>query len=165
MLGRFLASLTLKVEIVYKDFFTFDSSPIGEPDDYVAYVFGVDRDFYNVFREQDQITATVEFAGEAGASKQDPLGRFRPFRQDMILRVFWQAKDFARKSLAVRSIFDLDSQEFIFESTFETQLRTLHEDLKFQIQFQYFDTPDTRESFFSLFPDNTSLAIGFRWDF
>ncbi len=164
-LGRFPASLTLKVEIVYKNFFTFDPSPIAEPDDYVAYVFGVDRDFYNVFSNQDQITATVEFADEAGASKHDPLGRFRPFRQDMILRVFWQANDFARKSLEVRSIFDFDSQEFIFESTFETQLRAINEDLKLLIQFQYFDAPDTRESFFSLFTDNTSLAVGVRWDF
>ena len=81
-------------------------------------------------------------------------------RQD----AFWQANDFARSSLEGRSIYDFDTSETIVELIYERQLRAIHEDLKFSAQWQRFDPPGTGESLFDFFPNNSSLAIGLRWD-
>ncbi|MCS1411355.1 MAG: hypothetical protein M2R45_04555 [Verrucomicrobia subdivision 3 bacterium] len=59
----------------------------------------------------------------------------------------------------------LDVNEHVIKAIYKRQLRFLHEDLKFRLQLQYFDQVPNGESFFSLFPDNTSLAAGRRWDF
>lgn len=163
VLGSFLASLTLKAEVVYKRPYTFDGSPIGAPDDYVAYVLGVDRSFNNVLKNQDNVTLTVEYAGEEGG--KDPTSRLRPFRNDLILRLFWEANDFSRTSVEIRGIGDFDTGEVIAEVIAQRQLRFIHENLKASIQLQAFDPPGTGESFFDFFPNNTSLALGLRWDF
>ena len=161
--GQFLSTLTLKAEVVYKQPYGFDNSPIAEPDDYLAYVFGLDREFHNVISEQDTLTLTVEYAGEEGAD--DPSATFRPFRNDFILRGLWQPNDFARSSVEARGIYDVDTDETIFEGIYERQLRSIHEDLKLTVQLQSFDPPGTGESLFDFFPNNTSLAIGLRWEF
>jgi hypothetical protein len=160
--GAFLSTLTLKAEIVYKDPRTFDDTPIQEPDDYLAYVIGVDREFYNTIRNQDILTVTLEYAGESGAN--DPTTLFRLFRDDLVARAFWQSNDFARSSLEVRGIYDVDSYETIFELIYERQLRAIHEDVKLSIQWQTFDPPGTGESLFDFFPNNSSVAVGLRWD-
>ncbi len=162
-MGRFLSTLTLKAEVVYKKPYGFDDSPVPTPDEYVAYVLGVDRSFYNVIRDQDEITLTVEYAGEEGAD--DPASLLRPFRNDAILRSIWEVNDFNRTSVELRGIYDLDTDEIIFEAIGETQLRFVHEDLKLIAQLQLFDPPETGESFFDFFPDNSSLALGLRWEF
>lgn len=162
--GDFLSTLTFKAEAVYKDPRAYSGSPIEEPDDYVAYVLGVDRDFYGLASEQDQLTLTVEYAGERGAA-DDPIGRFRPFRDDLILRALYQPNDFARSSLEVRGIYDLDSDESIFEAIYGRQLRSVHEDVKLIVQLQTFDPAGDGSSFLDFFPDNTSLAVGLRWAF
>ena len=163
VLGSFLASLTLKLEVVHKSPYLFDDSPVEVPDDYVAYVLGFDRAFYNVAKDQDQLTLTLEYAGEEGA--EDPSALLRPFRDDLILRLFWEANDFARTSLELRGIYDLETSERLYELAFATQLRGLHEDLQWSVQLQVFEPPGTGESFFDFFPDNTSLATALRWDF
>lgn len=162
-LGSFLASLTLKTEVTYKAPYTFDDSPIDRPDEYVAYVVGVDRQFFNVLRDQDALTVTVEYAGEEGAD--DPTAILRPFQNDLILRLFWEANDFSRTSLEVRGIRDIETGETIGEVIAERQLRFLHENLKATLQLQAFDPPGTGESFFDFFPNNSSLALAVRWDF
>ena len=161
-LGHFLATLTLKAEVVYKDPFGLDASSFDAPEDYLAYVLGVDRVFYGLFTDQDQLTATVEYAGEDGAD--DAASVFRPFANDLILRGFWEANDFARRSFELRGLWDLDTDELVLESIFETQLRSIHEDLQLRVQFQFFDLADTGDSLFDFFPNNTSLAAGLRWD-
>ncbi|MEM7305291.1 MAG: hypothetical protein AAF682_01410 [Planctomycetota bacterium] len=162
VLGHFLATLTLKAEVVFKDPYRFDGSPIETPEDYLAYVVGVDRLFYDLLRAQDQLTVTLEYAGETGAD--DAATVFRPFRNDVIARAFWEANDFARRSLELRTIYDVDTKEVIWESIFETQLRAIHEDLKLNVQLQLFDPPGNGESVFDFFPNNSLLAIGLRWD-
>ena len=163
VLGAFLASLTLKAEIVYKDPYTFDDSPIDRPNDYLSYVVGVDRGFYNVLKDQDVLTVTVEYAGEVG--HEDPTSILRPFQNDLVLRLFWEANDFARTSFEVRGIRDFDTGETIGEVIVQRQLRFLHENVKGSLQLQLFDPPGTGESFFDFFPNNSSLALVLRWDF
>ena len=161
--GAFLAGFTFKAESVYKAPYDFSRSPIDAPDDFVATVVGFDRDFYDVFRDQDQLTLTVEYAREDGAD--DPSALLRPFLNDVILRVLWEMNDFARTSLEVRSFYDFENEEVVFESIFERQLRAIHEDLKFSLQLQIFDPPKTGESLFDFFPNNSSVAFRFRLDF
>lgn len=161
--GDFLAEFTFKAEVVYKDPYEFSDSPVAEPDDHVATVIGFDREFPNFLRSQDQLTVTLEYAREDGAD--DPSATLRPFLNDLILRVLWEANDFARSSVELRSFFDFENEEKVFEAIFERQLRGWHEDLKLSVQLQLFDPPETGESLFDLFPNNSSLAVGFRIDF
>lgn len=161
--GRFLSTLTLKGEFVHKTPYTFDGSPVEAPDEYFTSVIGVDRSFFGLFTELDQLTVTVEFAKETGAS--DPSALLRPFREDLILRAFWEANDFARQSLEVRGLFDLDLNETIVELLYERQLRSIHPDVRLIVELRGFDTASFGESFFSLFPNNSSVAVGLRWDF
>lgn len=161
--GRFLSTLTLKAEVVHKTPYTFDDSPIVAPDDYLAYIFGVDRSFYGLTSDLDQLTMTIEYAHETGAS--DPSALLRPFRDDLILRGFWEANDFARQSLELRGLFDLDVEESIIEVLYERQLRSIHPDLQFEFEYRYFDVAPQGESFYSLFPNNSSIAVALRWDF
>ena len=81
--GQFLSTLTLKAEVVHKTPYAFDDSPIVDPDDYLAYVLGVDRQFFGLWSDQDQLTMTIEYAGEDGAN--DINATFRPMRNDLIL--------------------------------------------------------------------------------
>lgn len=161
--GAFLAALTLKAEVVYKDPYDFDNSPISDPDDYVAAVVGCDRSFYNVVVDQDQLTLTVEYAWEEGAD--DTSSQLRPFRNDIIVRALWEMNDFARTSWEVRSFYDFDNDEKVLETIFERQLRAIHEDLKLSLQLQLFDPPKTGESLFDFFPNNSSVAVALRLDF
>jgi len=160
--GQFLSTLTLKAEVAYKKPYRFDGSPLVKPQDYVAFVVGADRQFFDVLGSQDALTLTLEYAREEGAS--DPTAVFRPFRDDLVVRALWEPNDFARTSLEARSIYDLTTDEKIVEAIFERQLRSVHEDLKFTVQLQLFDPPSTGESLFDFFPDNSSLAVGLRWD-
>ena len=113
--------------------------------------------------DPDQLTLTLEYAGETGAD--DLAARFRPFGDDLIGRLFWEANDFARRSLELRTLYDLETDETIVELIAQTQLRKLHEDLQLQLQLQWFDGPGDGTSFFDLFPDNDSAALALRWDF
>lgn len=162
-LGSELAKYTLKAEVAHTSTYEFDGAPSQAPDDYTAWVFGVDRVFSGVFSDRDNLTATVEYARENGAS--DLQSSFRPFGNDLILRGFWEANDFERTSFEARALLDLDNHEVIGELLYETQLRRWHEDLKFGIQLQMFDPAGSNESLFGLFPNNTSLLFRLRLDF
>lgn len=161
--GRFLSTLTLKAEVVYKAPYVFDGSPVSAPDDYLTAVVGVDRGFYGVFTDLDQVTMTVEYAREEGAD--DPAALLRPFRNDLILRGLWEANDFARQSLELRGLFDLDQSESVVELIYERQLRSIHPDLQFGLEARSFQRGDEGTTFFSLFPNNSSIAASLRWDF
>ncbi len=96
--------------------------------------------------------------------RDDPVGRLRPFRNDLILRALWSANDFARQSLELRFLIDHDLDERVYETIYERRIASDRQDLKLFAQFQYFDRADPGESLFSLLPDQTSLAVGLRWD-
>lgn len=163
VLGSELAKYTFKGEIAHTVTDGYEGAPVAAPDDYTVFVLGVDRVFDRVIADQDSLTMTVEYARENGAS--DPQSVFRPFRNDMILRGFWQANDFARTSFEVRALIDLDNHETIGELIYETQLRKWHDDLKLAVQVQLFDPAPVGMSFFGLFPNNSSALVSLRWDF
>ncbi len=163
VLGEFLSTLTLKAEVIHRSPYSFDNTPFATPDDYWAFVLGVDRSFYEVLKEQDSLTLTVEYARETGAD--DPTTQLRIFQNDLILRGFWEANDFERTSFELRGIFDMEASESVTEAIFERQLRALHEDVKLTLQFQHFDSAAGGNTLLGQFPDNSSVAIGLRWDY
>lgn len=163
VLGAALAKYTLKAEIAHNVTNAYDDAPVEAPEDWTVFVLGVDRVFDGVFDPNDSLTATVEYARENGAS--DDQAAFRPFRNDLVLRAFWEANDFERTSLELRALVDLEVDEAIGELIYETQLRRLNEDLKFTLQVQWFDPAGPEESLFGLFPNNSSVLAGLRWDF
>ncbi|MEO1699383.1 MAG: hypothetical protein AAFU73_18985 [Planctomycetota bacterium] len=162
-LGSELAKYTLKAEIAHTRTDAYDDAPVAAPDDWTVLVVGVDRVFDGVVEANDSLTATVEYASESGASDEQSV--FRPFRNDLVARLFWEANDFERTSLELRGIFDLDVDETVAELIYETQLRRFDDDLKFTLQAQFFDPAGATESLFGLFPNNTSILAGLRWDF
>ena len=157
-----LADYTLKAEVVYKIPYRTDALPTELPDEYLQYAFGFDRIIPNVFSSQDQLTLTAEWVGEVGAN--DSTAAFRPFDDDLVLRGFWEANDFARTSLELRGIADFNKEEWIVETIFGRQLRSIHEDLSFEVGVQWIDAASSG-SFFSLFPNNTNLSVALRMDF
>lgn len=163
VLGAALAKYTFKAEVAHNQTDTYDGAPVEAPEDWTVFVVGVDRVFDGVLDPNDSLTATVEYARENGAS--DAQAAFRPFRNDLILRGLWEANDFERTSLEGRVLVDLDQDETIAELAYETQLRRFHEDLKLTVRAQWFDPAGADESLFGLFPNNTSLLVGLRWDF
>ena len=159
-----LADYTLKTEVVYRiPYRTNTSLPAIEPEAYLQYAFGFDRLFPNVFTDRDQITATVEWAGETGAN--DAASSFRRFDDDLVLRAFWEANDFDRSSLEVRGIVDPAGDSWAAEAIYEQQLRSLHEDLKMTLGVQLFGSSDSGAGFFGFFPDNSNVEVGLRLDF
>lgn len=161
--GSELSKYTLKAEVAHTATRGYRDAPVDAPDDYTVFVVGVDRVFDGVWLGQDTLTATVEYARENGAS--DAQSVFRPFRNDLILRALWEAGDFERTSFELRALFDLDVHETIGEVVYGTQLRRWHEDLKLTVRLQLFDAAGPEESFFGLFPNNSSALVGLRWDF
>ena len=160
--GYQLAALTFKAEFAHVNTFEFDDSPLAAPEDLTAWVFGVDRVFSNLFDPRDQLTVTLEYARQTGGGASAIL---RPFRDDLILRLLWEAGDFARQSLELRGLYDLDVDETIHELIYERQLRSIDDDLRLFVKTQIIDAADPGESFFALFPDSSSVAIGLRFDF
>lgn len=165
MFGHFLATLTLKLEVLNKKPYRFDNTPVTLPPDYTAYVYGFDKDIFNLLSNKDQLTLTLEYAGETGSDAASELLQPRGFTDDYIMRIAWQAHNFSRTKLQFRSIYDRKIREAVYELNLQTQLRALHEDLQLELQYRYFDTVNTSTSFFSQFGDNTSFAIGLRLDY
>lgn len=126
-------------------------------------VAGVDRTFPSAIAEGDDLTLTVEYAREWGAS--DPTSTFRPFRNDVIARGFWNVNDFARTSLEVRILYDLNNGETIGDLIAERQLGFIDDNLKLGAQLQLFAPASRSESFLGFLPTNSLLAASLRWDF
>ncbi len=160
-----LAGFTFKLEMAQNNPYAFDQSPVAIPDDYLAFVAGFDWDTYNLINDQDQLTLTLEYAGESGVSQDESEVFPRAFSNDLITRVFWQAGDFARSSVEIRSVYDLDNGEHIMEATFGTSLIKCHEDLKLELSALYMKPSSDSTATFSQLLDNTSLSMTLRFDY
>ncbi len=154
---------TVKLEVAHTQPYRLDGRPTQLPDGYTQYAVGFDRLFPSVFAAQDQLTVTAEWVGEHGA--HDAMARFRPFDEDLVLRLFWEANDFARSSVELRGLLDFGKQEYIVEALSQRQLRFVHEDLALQVGVQWFDVARDEPGFFALFPDNTNVHAELRLDF
>ncbi len=161
--GSVLASLTLKLELAYRHHFAFEDAPVAPPEDHVAFVVGADRTLYDVFRERDELALTVEIAGELASSGS--ARRARPFGSDLIFRLAWRRNDFARQSVELRGVVDLEQDESLLEISYARQLRKLHRALKMVASFQVADVPRGGSSFLARLPDNTHVSIVLRRDF
>ena len=133
------------------------------PDAYTQYAVGFDRQIAPLFGGKDQLTITIEFVGEDGAT--DITSNFRPFDNDIVLRLFWEANDFSRTSLEARAVVDVTNGEVIAEAIYKTQLRFIHDDLSFLLGARYIGAERGEPGFFALFPDNSSVRARLRWDF
>lgn len=160
--GDFLSKLTFKAEVAYHQPYENSRAPINAPEEFVALVVGVDRVLAGLFSDVDQLTLTAEYAREDGAS--DFASDQRAFRNDAIFRLFWEANDFARTSVELRGLFDLDHHEFVIEGVFERQLRFLHEDLRLVVNGQYFESPRSGTPFSQL-RNLTNVSLALRWEF
>lgn len=158
-----LADYTLKAEVAYRGPFRFAGRPSEVPDDYVQYAVGFDRLFPHVLAGNDLVTATVEWVGEQGAD--DLTSLYRPFDDDLVVRLLWEANDFARQRVELRGFADFAKSEYLLEARYQTQLRDLHEDLKFEVGARWFELDRDEPGFFSLFPDNSSVWTSLRLDF
>ena len=158
-----LADYTLKAEVVYKQPFRFKGRPSDLPDDYVQYAVGFDRLFPNVLASNDLLTATAEWVGEQGAA--DLTSLYRPFDDDLVLRLLWQANDFARQQVELRAVADFAKREYLLEASYQTQLRDLHEDLQLEVGVRWFELDGDAPGFFNFFPNNSSVWTSLRFDF
>ncbi|MFT4512765.1 MAG: hypothetical protein ACI91B_001464 [Planctomycetota bacterium] len=158
-----LAAYTLKAEVVYKVPYNFSDQSLTLPDEYLQYAIGFDRVIPNVFTDKDQITATLEWVGETGAN--DSTSVFRPFDDDLVVRAFWEANDFARTSIELRGFADPNKQEYLVEGIYQRQLRSIHEDLQLELGMRWFDVARSEPGFFNLFPNNSSVWMSFRLAF
>ncbi len=157
------SKLTFKAEVVYKAPYELDTLTAELPDSYWQYAFGFDRQISGLLADNDQLTLTVEYVGEQGAS--DITAQFRPFQSDIVFRGFWEAGDFARSSLEVRAIVDLETGELIFEGLARSQLRFIHDDLSLLLGAQVIDASESQDSFFAIFPNNSNFRARLRFDF
>ena len=161
--SELLSDYTLKAEVVYRQPFRLRGRPAELPDDYVQYALGFDRVFPNVLTDRDTLTATLEWVGEVGAS--DPTSLYRPFDDDLVVRVLWEANNFARQRVELRGFVDFDKRETLVEAILQTQLRSVHEDLKLELGLRLLDAATEQPGFFSLFPDNSTVWTSLRLDF
>lgn len=163
VLGDFMAEFTFKFEAVYKWLYDFEGATVAAPDDYFSYVVGLDRILDRPFGEKDQITVTLEYVAETGAS--DPTSLIRPFRSDAVVRLFWEANNFSRTSVEARVLYDVESGETILQTILETQLRFIDDDVRFFADWQYFHLEPTEPSVLNFFANNTSVTFGLFLDF
>ena len=161
--GDLLSDYTLKAEVVYRQPFRMRGRPSALPDDYVQYAFGFDRIIPDAFTDRDTLTATVEWVGEVGAT--DPTSLYRPFDDDLVVRLLWEANNFARQRVELRGFVDFDKREALVEASVQTQLRSIHEDLKLELGVRWFEVATDEPGFFGLFPDNSTVWTSLRLDF
>lgn len=163
VMGRRASQLTLKLEVAYKDPYVLPGRLGVAPESYLAYTVGFDRPRDNVFRDKDRLTFMLEYAGEAGAG--DLNHQLRLFTDDVVLRWFWEANDFARRSLELRVIYDVERTETILQAIYETQLRSLHEDLRLQVDVRRAMADGTPPSLLGLVPDPSAVRVALTYEF
>ena len=157
------SKLTFKTEFVFKQPYLFEDAVSERPESSAQYAVGFDRVFAPFFGRKDSLTATLEYVGEQGAD--DLASQLRPFDNDLIVRVFWEANNFARASVELRSIVDLGHGDLISEAILKSQLRFVHDDLSLLIGGQLVRPSADDQSFLSFFPDNSNVRAQLRFDY
>ncbi len=157
------SKLTLKAEVVYKRPFELRGAPLtvmDTPDKYVQYVAGFDRTFASPLASSDQLTLTAEYMGENGAD--DPSSELRLFDNDVALRLFYELGDFARTSIELRAVVDLDDPEWLAEAVVQRQLRFVHEDLRLELAGRWVEAAPT--SLLGRFANSSSVSTRLQFD-
>ncbi len=168
-----LSRFTVKTEVAYHhptDIVETGGSGLGSgpelssarPESYTQYVVGLDAAF-DAVPGKARLTTTVEFAGEAGAD--DLASNLRPFDHDFLLRLFWEANDFARSSIEVRGIVDATSGDLMVEGFVGRNLRFIHEDLRLELGGRYIHAARNEPGILSVFRNNSDLRARLQLDF
>jgi hypothetical protein len=155
------SKLTLKIEAAYKHPTSYDAARFETPDDYFQYAAGFDRIIDQVLSSKDALMLTAEYLGEFGAS--DPSTLLRPFASDVALRLQWSAGDFARSSIELRTIVDVEDGELIGEASLGRQLRFVSDDLRLELNGRYLRPSAT--SLLASLPNNSRVGADLRFDF
>ena len=134
------------------------------PDSYFQYVVGVDRTFTDILGK-NEVTVTLEYAGEDDTSMTD-LSGLRPYKSDIFFGVRWQFNDPRRTEIQASVAADVVVDEQIYLVDFRT---TLWRDLKLVLGGQFVNrardrSPD-RFTTFNLFPNNSNVRVGLRYEF
>lgn len=163
VMGRRASQLTLKLEAAYKDLYALPGGLAVAPESYLAYTLGFDLPRDGVLRPKDRLTFTLEYSGEAGAD--DLNHQLRLFTDDLVLRWFWEANDFARRSVELRVVHDVERSETIVQGIYETQLRGLHEDLRLQVDLRRVVADGTPPSLLGVIPDASAYRVALTYEF
>ena len=161
--GEWWSKLTLKTEVVHKKPYAINGMTASLPDDYTQYVVGLDRLVAPFMGDKDQLTMTLEYVGEDGTD--DVTAGFRPFRSDAVLRLFWEAGNFARSSVEFISIWDVKNKESITELEYKSQLRWVHDDLSLSVLAQMIEPAKSESTFFTSFSNNSNGRLRLQYDF
>jgi hypothetical protein len=161
--GQGWSALTLKAEAAYKHPYNIGAAVGDTPEAFVQYTAGVDLQVTPLFHGRDRVLFTLEYAGENGAD--DLASEVRPFDSDVALRVFWEAQGFARSSIELTTAFDVRSYDLLLSATIGSQLRFIHDDLRFEVGGEYLRAGDAGESSLSGLSDNSRVSTRLRMDF
>lgn len=134
------------------------------PDDFFQYVVGVDRTFFDVLG-RNEVTITLEYAGEDDPGDTDLTG-LRPYKSDVFVGVRWAFNDPRRTELQVSVAADVRVDEQLWLVRFVT---TLYKDLRLVLGGQLVNrAPDGRAdrfTTFNVFPNNSNVHVGLRYEF
>lgn len=134
------------------------------PDDFFQYVVGVDRTFFDVLG-RNEVTLTLEYAGEDDPGDTDLTG-LRPYKSDVFVGVRWAFNDPRRTELHVSVAADVRVDEQLWLVRFVT---TLYKDLRLVLGGQLVNrAPDGRAdrfTTFNVFPNNSNVHVGLRYEF
>src|SRR5262249_34859848 len=135
------------------------------PDDYFQYVIGVDRTFTDVLGKSE-VTVTPEYAGEDRPDRTSLKG-LRPYKSDVFVGVRWALNDARRTELTASVATDVLVDEQIYLVNFTT---ALYRDLKLVLGGEFVNraSPDRRPDRltpFSVFPNNSNVRVGLRYEF
>jgi hypothetical protein len=134
------------------------------PPSFFQYVVGIDRTFTDLFGK-NEVTVTLEFAGEDDPESTDIRG-LRPFKSDLFLGVKWQFHDIRRTEVTASATVDVLREEQLYKVDFRT---ILWRNLWVVLSGQFVNrAPNHREdhfTVFNLFPNNSNVQVGLRYEF
>ena len=134
------------------------------PDNYFQYVIGVDRTFTDVLGKTE-VTLTLEYAGEDRPERTNLTG-LRPYKSDVFVGVRWALNDMRRTELTASVAADVLVDEQLWMVNFTT---ALYKDLKLVLGGQFVNRAPERRADritpFSVFPNNSNVRVGLRYEF
>jgi hypothetical protein len=133
------------------------------PDDYFQWVIGVDRNFTDILGK-NEVTVTLEYAGEDDTTQS--LSHLQPYKSDVFVGLRWQFHDTRRTEVRASVAADVLVDEQLYKIEVQTEL---YKQLKLVLAGQFVNrAPDRRPdrfTTFNLFPNNSNMSVGLRYDF
>lgn len=133
------------------------------PPSYFQYVVGIERSFPDLIGK-NELTLSVEFAGEEKPSPFVTLAGLRPYKSDFLIAARWAFNDQRRTEVRVTAAVDVLINEQLWEGTFQTQI---YGGFKFLLTGQFVNRAPRSEGLtvFNLFPNNSNIRAAVRFEF